>query len=142
MRFLEMDTSCEVQKDMVQMLSNPAVAAALQGKAAPVAAAAAVRKKVELRVREVGDAGASFRRVVLTEGTPRTGTTFSQVESRVSEKFASKRDTTGREVGLRPLVSLIRLRDNLQIGDDEDVEQLEDGDELEATFAAVTREAS
>ncbi|CAE7844070.1 unnamed protein product, partial [Symbiodinium microadriaticum] len=85
-------------EEMVQMLSNPAVAAVLQGKAAPVAAAAAARKKVELRVREVGDAGGSFRRVVLSEGAPDAGTTFSQVESRVSEKFASKRDATGREV--------------------------------------------
>lgn len=38
-------------------------------------------------------------------------------------------------MGERPLVALIRIRDQLEIGDDEDVRELLAGDELQATFA-------
>ena len=39
------------------------------------------------------------------------------------------------QVGERPLVALIRIRDQLEIGDDEDLRELRAGDELQATFA-------
>lgn len=126
-------------------LANPAVAAAVQQAATSQPRPSetlqtAAQSGLAVRVREVTTAEESsgaFRRVVLR---PATGGAsgplpFKEVESLVAAKFATNRRLDGSEVGLRPLVSLVRVADGLQVGDDEDVEELRDGDELQATFA-------
>ncbi|CAE7501746.1 unnamed protein product [Symbiodinium natans] len=57
--------ACGSSEEMMRMLSNPAVMAALQGKAPEAPSVAAAKQKVEVRVREAGDAAAAFRRVLL-----------------------------------------------------------------------------
>jgi len=104
-------------------------------------------RQFAVRVREVG--GTAFRRVVLrdaevehvaqqvkheVQGGPPS---FAEVESRLCTKFRTARGPDGTEVGPRRLVTLVRLSDSLELGDDEDVALLHDGDELEATFAAL-----
>merc|ERR1740121_276645 len=112
-----------------------------QGVAAAAACPPAAKEQPALavRVREVGAAsGGAFRRVVLRakgadgEGAP----SFAEVERRVADKFRSARGLDGQDLGPRRLVALVRLRDSLEIADDEDAALLEDGDELEAKFVA------
>eukprot|EP00930_Biecheleria_cincta_P077435 TRINITY_DN64731_c0_g1_i1.p1 TRINITY_DN64731_c0_g1~~TRINITY_DN64731_c0_g1_i1.p1 ORF type:complete len:234 (+),score=68.00 TRINITY_DN64731_c0_g1_i1:188-889(+) len=123
-------------------LANPAVAAAVQQAATSQTRPSEppAQSCLAVRVREVTAAEASsgaFRRVVLRPATGGASgpVPFKEVESLVAAKFATNRRPDGSEVGLRPLVSLVRVADGLQVGDDEDVEELRDGDELQATFA-------
>mmetsp|Transcript_91971 Transcript_91971/g.297621 ORF Transcript_91971/g.297621 Transcript_91971/m.297621 type:complete len:246 (-) Transcript_91971:89-826(-) len=142
-------------------LANPAAAAALQqalsggmaglslapgqmpGSASGSAGSAAAPPQLAVRVREAGST--SFRRVVLRpvtdegaqEGGPAGPPTFAEVEARVCAKFRSARGPDGAEVGPRRLVTLVRLRDSLEVADDDDASLLQDGEELEATFAAL-----
>uniref|UniRef100_A0A7S4SQN1 Uncharacterized protein n=1 Tax=Alexandrium monilatum TaxID=311494 RepID=A0A7S4SQN1_9DINO len=105
-----------------------------------------------LRVREAGSA--SFRRVVVGRAAPEAADggpsaeregggdgckspSFTEVECSVCAKFRSVRGPDGSEVGSRRLVTLVRIGDCLEVADDEDVALLQDGDELEATFAAL-----
>mmetsp|Transcript_22246 Transcript_22246/g.46091 ORF Transcript_22246/g.46091 Transcript_22246/m.46091 type:complete len:282 (+) Transcript_22246:20-865(+) len=117
----------------------PASGASAAASSAPVQAAA---PKPAVRVREAGST--SFRRVVLQdssngaeEGQAGGGSTsFVEVEARVCAKFRNVRGPDGNELGERRLVKLVRISDSLEVADDEDVLVLQDGDELEATFAA------
>eukprot|EP00931_Biecheleriopsis_adriatica_P120083 TRINITY_DN95230_c0_g1_i1.p1 TRINITY_DN95230_c0_g1~~TRINITY_DN95230_c0_g1_i1.p1 ORF type:complete len:234 (-),score=68.60 TRINITY_DN95230_c0_g1_i1:85-786(-) len=125
-------------------LANPGLAGALQQamqSSSPAAAAAGPPgpSPIAVRVREAGVENSAFRRVLLraADGASAGPPTFAQVESLVAAKFASSRRPDGSEVGLRRLVTLIRLSDNLQVADDEDVAELSEGDELEATFAKL-----
>lgn len=89
-----------------------------------------------VRVREGEDVGQGFRRVVLRSADAKVSElNFDEVEKRISAKFKSTRGLDGEEIGLRRIVSLVRISDKLQIGDDEDVALFREGDELQATFA-------
>merc|ERR1712216_158941 len=94
-----------------------------------------------VRVREAQCERASFRRVVLAdadaERSAKLVLTFAELETRVCSKFKSSRSSEGAEAGLRRLVALVRIRDSLEVADDEDASLLADGDELEATFASL-----
>ncbi|CAK9038880.1 unnamed protein product [Durusdinium trenchii] len=122
-------------QDPLQLMSMMMQAAAAAPSAASAASSAPTPAPVgAVRVREVGES--SFRKVLLPGGS--MCHSFSELETLVSAKFASKRGLDGQEMGPRPLVFLIRLRDQLQICDDEDLVELKDQEELEATFASVT----
>ena len=115
----------QVVEDPLQLLSSLTESkAASSGGYAPSKSGLRICEAEELR---------SFRRVPLPGGV--AFTSFVELEAAVAQKFASKRRADGSEVGVRRLVSLIRLQDQLQIGDDDDVAELREGDELEATFA-------
>lgn len=133
-------------------LANPAAAAALfsaatgggagaasSSQAAPLASAPS-SVPLSVRVREVGSDGArggAFRRVVLQDASGGGGPlSFAEVERRVATKFSSSRGADGRELGLRRLVTLVRLKDDLELADDEDAALLAEGDELEVKFAS------
>lgn len=109
---------------------------ALQASASSIAAPSTLQATLTLRVREAGFG--FFRRVQLPIAQPgRANSTFKEVELRVCEKFRTAKGADGMEVGFRPLVSLVRISDQLEIGDDEDICLLANDDEMEATFAEV-----
>merc|ERR1740129_701611 len=127
-------------------LSAALAAAGSASSAAPAPAAqASSAQPMAVRVREAGSA--SFRRVVLQAaesagaegggGAPAGPPCFQEVEKRICTKFSSSRGQDGQEVGLRRLVTLVRIADSLEVADDEDAALLRDGDEMEATFAAL-----
>merc|ERR1712146_476183 len=117
----------------------PALAAqfgsgAAAGASSSSAASSSEPQPFAVRVREAQSERATFRRVVLaeavTEGQPKAEMTFEEVERRVCAKFKSSRGSDGSEAGLRRLVALVRIKDSLEVADDEDVSLLVDGDEL------------
>lgn len=95
--------------------------------------------KMSLKVRQAGVGAETFRRVVLhnlSEAGPATFT-FEELEERICNKFVAKgpgfcASNAGRRA--ERLTLLVRLRDALELIDDEDVQVLKEGDELEATF--------
>ncbi|CAE8674867.1 unnamed protein product [Polarella glacialis] len=132
-------------------MGNPALVAVMQqalqgGSATPSTPLASVCPglggALSVRVREASQPSSAFRKVVLRKegesGSDLASVAFKKVESSICSKFSSARGSDGIEVGLRRLVTLVRLSDNLQVGDDEDAAELVDGDELEATFAALS----
>lgn len=88
--------------------------------------------QLAVRVREAGlAAGGPFRRVVL-RADPGEALSFVKVGQCIAGKFSGPgRDSQGVA---RRLVALVRLRDSLSLADDADIEELREGDELEATF--------
>merc|ERR1712232_1438796 len=145
-----------------KLLQNPAVAALAQqalpalagltgGCVLPAAANQAApcgssssssSRSLAVRVREAQSERGAFRRVVLIEADAEMSTqapdlTFQQVEERICAKFKSTRGSDGLEVGQRRLIALVRIKDSLEVADDEDAGLLQEGDELEATFTAL-----
>lgn len=94
---------------------------------------------MSLKVRQAGVAAEAFRRVILlsrSEAVP-AAFTFKELEERICNKFEAKgpascASSNGRRV--QRLTFLVRLRDALELIDDEDMQVLKEGDELEATF--------
>lgn len=114
----------------------PALAAQLSNSSSPSGSSAP--SAFTVRVRESGSDRGTFRRVVLAEEqSGKSSVAFEEVERRICSKFQTSRKSDGSEVGARRLVTLVRLRDKLEVLDDEDATLLQEGDELEATFAAL-----
>jgi len=118
------------------MLGASSASGTTKPTAAPVPPAP---QALAVRVRELGST--TFRRVVLSDAeaiqSAQGPPSFEQVESRINHKFRTARGPDGVELGPRKLVRLVRTCDCLEVGDDEDTALLQDGDELEVTFASV-----
>mmetsp|Transcript_79628 Transcript_79628/g.174611 ORF Transcript_79628/g.174611 Transcript_79628/m.174611 type:complete len:642 (+) Transcript_79628:69-1994(+) len=94
-----------------------------------------VREKSSAAAVDAGAAAIPFKRVALSG----EALTFQALESNICSKFSASRGPDGQPVGLRQLVSLVRIKDNLEIGDDDDTTLIEDGDEFEAMFVGSTK---
>lgn len=93
-----------------------------------------------VRVCEAASQSGAFRRIAVPPVAADSATSrFAQLEAAVCEKFSTARGPSGKEMGERRLVSLVRIKDQTEIADDEDVALLSEGDELKATFVSSTR---
>merc|ERR1711870_344 len=115
-----------------QVLANNATSQVASAAATPASTGSGANS-LSLRVREVAGERDAFRQVTVPSEDGRLS--FHQVETRIAAKFRSSRGPNGKELGLRRLVALVRIADKLEVADDEDVELLKEGDELEASFA-------
>lgn len=134
----------DMRSMLASVLGDPATSASLQqivncqasSSMVGFAGPATAPPGIAIRVREAGNDRGTFRRVVLAECSGGQ-ISFSELEKRIIDKFCSSRGVDGVELGKRRLVVLVRLKDQMEVADDEDAAQLVDGDELEATFTAM-----
>eukprot|EP00929_Paragymnodinium_shiwhaense_P029659 TRINITY_DN1694_c0_g1_i1.p1 TRINITY_DN1694_c0_g1~~TRINITY_DN1694_c0_g1_i1.p1 ORF type:complete len:111 (-),score=18.84 TRINITY_DN1694_c0_g1_i1:410-742(-) len=90
----------------------------------------------ELRVRDTDSALEAYRRVVVPFANPsgaRPG--LHDIRSRICNKFKDVIDTHPSSPSTKHVQLLVRIRDRLEVCDDEDASILTNGDRLEVTFS-------